>query len=150
MLDHISIRVSDYERSKQFYAAALSPLGYILLMESSSGAGFRKEFIPDFWIKQGEPGLSIHVASANDDRPPSGSVFSGCGGTAVHVAFASDDRATVDAFYRAALAAGGFDNGAPELRPEYHPNYYSAFVLDPDGYNIEAVCHKPEPGGNQE
>lgn len=68
--------------------------------------------------------------------------LSGCGGAAVHLAFASEDRATVDAFHRAAIAAGGQDNGAPGLRPEYHANYYGAFVLDPDGYNVEAVCHK--------
>lgn len=120
MIDHISIRVSDYERSKRFYVMALAPLGYTLLMEGASGAGFRKEFIPDFWIKQGAPSPSTHVA------------------------FASPDRATVDAFYTSAIAAGARDNGAPGLRPDYHPSYYGAFVLDPDGYNIEAVCHRPE------
>jgi catechol 2,3-dioxygenase-like lactoylglutathione lyase family enzyme len=119
MLDHIGIRVADYERSKKFYAAALVPLGYALFMEGLSGAGFRKGFIPDFWVKQGAPGPSIHIA------------------------FSSDDRAGVDAFYNAAIAAGARDNGPPGLRPQYHPNYYGAFVLDPDGYNIEAVCHKP-------
>ena len=119
MLDHIGIRVSDYERSKTFYAAALAPLGYQLAMEGQSGAGFRKGYIPDFWVKKG-------------DFSPS-----------THIAFSADDRATVDAFYRAALAAGARDNGAPGLRAHYHPNYYGAFVLDPDGYNIEAVCHKP-------
>ena len=119
MLDHIGIRVADYERSKRFYAAALAPLGYQLFMEGSSGAGFRKEMIPDFWVKQGVAAPSVHVA------------------------FSSADRATVDAFYKAALAAGGRDNGPPGLRPQYHPNYYGAFVLDPDGYNIEAVCHRP-------
>ena len=71
----------------------------------------------------------------------------GCGGPAVHIAFASADRRTVDAFYHAALTAGGTDNGAPGLRPKYHPNYYGAFVLDPDGYNIEAVCHKARQAG---
>lgn len=120
MLDHISIQVADYERSKKFYSEALAPLGYSLLMESASGAGFRKEFIPDFWIKSGEPCPSVHVA------------------------FASGTRAMVDCFYRAALAAGARDNGPPGLRPNYHPHYYGAFVLDPDGYNIEAVCHQPE------
>ena len=135
MLDHVSIRVANYDRSKKFYLAALAPLGYTLAMELSSGAGFRKTFIPDFWIKQGEP---VRVGSSEDPSEP------GCGGPFVHVAFASDDRATVDAFYRAALAAGGRDNGTPALRPNYHANYYGAFVIDPDGYNIEAVCHKPE------
>lgn len=112
--------VSDYERSKRFYAMALAPLGYSLLMESASGAGFRKDFIPDFWIKQGSQSPSAHVA------------------------FSSPDRATVDAFYLAAIAAGATDNGPPGLRHDYHPSYYGAFVLDPDGYNIEAVCHKPD------
>jgi catechol 2,3-dioxygenase-like lactoylglutathione lyase family enzyme len=132
MLDHINIRVADYERSKKFYEVALAPLGYSLAMETASGAGFRQGFIPDFWIKQGEP-ISLGVQASPGQ--------SGCGGPAVHVAFASDDRGTVDAFYRAALAAGARDNGAPGIRPDSHPNYYGAFVLDPDGYNIEAVCH---------
>jgi catechol 2,3-dioxygenase-like lactoylglutathione lyase family enzyme len=136
MLDHISIRVADYERSKKFYATALAPLGYTLLMENDSGVGFRREFIPDFWIKQGEP-----ISFGTPVEPPE---LSGCGGLAVHIAFASDDRSAVDAFYRAALVAGARDNGAPGLRPNYHPNYYGAFVLDPDEYNIEAVCHKAE------
>jgi catechol 2,3-dioxygenase-like lactoylglutathione lyase family enzyme len=134
MLDHVSIRVANYDRSRQFYLIALAPLGYTLAMEISSGAGFRKGFIPDFWIKQGEP---VRVGASDDPLEP------GCGGPFVHVAFASDDRATVDAFHRAALAAGGRDNGAPMLRPQYHVNDYGAFVIDPDGYNIEAVCHKP-------
>ena len=136
MLDHINIRVADYERSKRFYEAALAPLGYTLAMESASGAGFSRGFIPDFWIKQGEP--------LGFGTPPRSPAAAGCGGPAVHVAFASDDRSGVDAFYQAALAAGARDNGVPGLRPEYHPNYYGAFVLDPDGYNIEAVCHKAE------
>jgi catechol 2,3-dioxygenase-like lactoylglutathione lyase family enzyme len=120
MIDHISIRVSDYEASKAFYTRALAPLGYALMMEGASGAGFRKGFIPDFWIKQGAPSPSVHVA------------------------FSSPDRVTVDAFYRAAIAAGAKDNGPPGLRSNYHSSYYGAFVLDPDGYNIEAVCHQPE------
>lgn len=119
MLDHIGIRVSDYDRSRRFYSAALAPLGYKLLFEHPIfGAGFGRAGKPDFWIKQGTPCPSLHVA------------------------FASDDRATVDAFHEAALAAGGRDNGRPGLRSEYHPVYYGAFVLDPDGHNIEAVCHK--------
>jgi catechol 2,3-dioxygenase-like lactoylglutathione lyase family enzyme len=134
MLDHISIRVANYDRSKAFYEAALAPLGYTLAMEGSSGAGFRRVAIPDFWIKQGEPASA--AARAKPDE------LAGCGGAAIHVAFVGDDRSTVDAFYYAAIAAGGHDNGAPGLRPEYHRNYYGAFVLDPDGYNIEAVCHR--------
>jgi catechol 2,3-dioxygenase-like lactoylglutathione lyase family enzyme len=136
MLDHVSLRVADYDRSKRFYAAALAPLGYTLAMESASGAGFRRGFIPDFWIKQGEP-MSLGAGAVSLEP-------AGCGGPAVHVAFAGDNRTAVDAFHRAALAAGARDNGAPGLRSNYHPNYYGAFVLDPDGYNIEAVCHQAE------
>jgi catechol 2,3-dioxygenase-like lactoylglutathione lyase family enzyme len=120
MLDHVGIPVSDFERSKLFYAQALSPLGYELIMEpSASAAGFGRRGKPDFWIGQGDPGQPFHIA------------------------FAAEDRVTVDAFYEAAMAAGGRDNGGPGLRPHYHANYYGAFVLDPDGNNIEAVCHKP-------
>jgi catechol 2,3-dioxygenase-like lactoylglutathione lyase family enzyme len=134
MIDHVSIRVADYDRSKTFYSAVLAPLGYTLAMETAAGAGFRREHVPSFWIRQGTPtGVS---GSAGRDE------LAGCGGPAVHVAFSSDNRSTVDAFHRAALAAGGHDNGAPRLRAEYHPHYYGAFVLDPDGYNIEAVCHR--------
>ena|SRR5215471_18603781 len=120
MLDHIGIRVKDYELSKKFYSAALKPLGYSLAMEGSSGAGFRKGYIPDFWVKAGTPAPTIHIC------------------------FSAENRAQVDAFYKAALESGGRDNGAPGLRAHYHPNYYGAFILDPDGYNIEAVVHKPE------
>ena len=121
MIDHLGLRVSDYAESKRFFASALAPLGYQVVMEfGGSVAGLGVEGKPDFWISQGESGGPVHVA------------------------FASPDRATVDAFYQAALAAGGSDNGAPGLRPEYHPSYYGAFVLDPDGNNVEAVCHRPE------
>jgi catechol 2,3-dioxygenase-like lactoylglutathione lyase family enzyme len=126
MIDHIGLPVADYARSKAFYIKALAPLGYQLVMEvqqdqnDSPAAGFGKDGKPDFWIG-GEGRL---------DR-------------AIHVAIAADDRAAVDSFHREALAAGGKDNGAPGLRPHYHPNYYGAFALDPDGHNIEAVCHKP-------
>ena len=121
MLDHFSLPVSDLGRSKRFYAEALSSLGYELIMEHHiSGAGFGRSGKPDFWIRQGVPG------------------------SAVHVAFAAADRATVDAFHEAAVVAGGRNNGGAGIRPEYHPTYYGAFVLDPDGNNIEAVCHGPE------
>jgi catechol 2,3-dioxygenase-like lactoylglutathione lyase family enzyme len=126
MLDHAGFPVSDYARSKAFYLQALAPLGYALVMEvrqdenDSPAAGFGAGGKPDFWIG-GEGGLQ---------RP-------------IHIAIAAQNRAAVDAFHRAALAAGGKDNGAPGLRPHYHPNYYAAFVLDPDGHNIEAVCHTP-------
>ncbi|GGA08177.1 VOC family protein [Dyella caseinilytica] len=128
MLDHISISTSDFEKSKAFYTKALSPLGYVLLMEfpaSVTGhtdvAGFGEPPKADFWISKGVP-----------NNP------------AVHIAFRAASRAQVDAFYQAALAAGGRDNGAPGPRPHYHEHYYGAFVLDPDGHNIEAVCHSPE------
>jgi catechol 2,3-dioxygenase-like lactoylglutathione lyase family enzyme len=120
MIDHVGLTVSDVGRSKAFYTAALAPLGYAPLMDFDGSAGFGIAPKPDFWIGRGDPNV-----------PP------------VHVAFAASSRAIVDAFHRAALAAGGRDNGAPGLRPEYHPNYYGAFVLDPDGHNIEAVCHAP-------
>ena len=136
MLDHINLRVTDYARSKEFYTAALAPLGYVLAMEAESGAGFRKGTIPSFWVKQGE---LVGRAGLGDPTP-----LAGCGGPQLHVAFAAETRAMVNAFHRAAMAAGGRDNGPPGLRPGYHPNYYGAFVLDPDGYNIEAVCHKAE------
>jgi catechol 2,3-dioxygenase-like lactoylglutathione lyase family enzyme len=128
MIDHIGFPVSDYARSKAFYTTALAPLGYSLVMEVGAdvteshapAAGFGAGGKPDFWIG-GEGGL---------EKP-------------LHVAIMSKDRASVDAFHRAALSAGGKDNGAPGLRPHYHANYYGAFVLDPDGHNIEAVCHAP-------
>ena len=120
----MGIPVSDFERSKRFYAQALCPLGYELIMEPSVYAvGFGLSGKPDFWIGQGEPGHPVHVA------------------------FAADDRATVGAFHEAAIAAGGRDNGGPGLRPHYHPSYYGAFVLDPDGNNVEAVCHRPAEDG---
>ena len=126
MIDHIGIYVSDLARAKAFYEKALAPLGYGLMMEvrqnehDALACGFGRQGKPDFWIG-GEGGL----------------------GKSVHIAITADDRAAVDAFHKASLAAGGKDNGAPGLRPQYHPNYYGAFVLDPDGHNIEAVCHKP-------
>jgi catechol 2,3-dioxygenase-like lactoylglutathione lyase family enzyme len=121
VLDHVGLPVSDFERSKRFYEEALSPLGYELIMEPSvSAAGFGRRGKPDFWIARCDPGHAVHVA------------------------FTADDRATVEAFYEAAIAAGGRDNGGPGLRPQYHPSYYGAFVFDPDSTNIEAVCHGPE------
>ena len=125
MIDHVGLTVSDYDRAKAFYAQALAPLGITVLMEvgpqetgGDRHCGFGRDGIPFFWIGTG-------------DRPKGG----------VHVAFTAPDRATVDAFHAAALKAGGTDHGGPGLRPHYHPNYYGAFVLDPDRHNIEAVCH---------
>ncbi|MBP0621983.1 MULTISPECIES: VOC family protein [unclassified Cupriavidus] len=127
MIDHTGASVSDYAKSRAFYLAALGAIGYGLVKEfpasvtgSTDVAGFGPPGKPDFWIHRGEP-----------NRPP------------VHVAFRVDSRELVDKFYRAAIEAGGRDNGAPGLRAHYHPDYYGAFVLDPDGHNIEAVCHKP-------
>jgi catechol 2,3-dioxygenase-like lactoylglutathione lyase family enzyme len=125
MLDHVGFGVADFARSKAFYLAALAPLGYGLVMEvapsaTEKHAGFGPPGRPQFWFG-------------------TGAVLKGT----LHVAFIAKDRAEVDAFYRAAIAAGGKDNGAPGLRPQYHPNYYGAFVLDPDGHNVEAVCHTP-------
>jgi len=122
MLDHVGFGVSDYARSKAFYEQALAPLGITLLMEPvAQAAGFGRDGKPFFWIETRGPAVT--------------------GG--LHVAFATDDRETVDAFHAAALAAGGTDNGAPGVRAIYHPSYYGGYVLDPDGNNIEAVCHKP-------
>ena len=127
MIDHIGFPVSDYRRSKAFYLQALAPLNYVLIMEVEQetekgfpAAGFGANGKPDFWIG-GEGGLQ---------KP-------------LHVAILAENRTTVDAFYKAAMAAGAKDNGPPGVRAHYHPNYYGAFVLDPDGHNIEAVCHKP-------
>jgi len=131
VIDHTGVSVSDYARSKAFYTQALGAIGYAVLMEvpaalsgKTDAAGFGDTGAtppkPDFWIGQGTP-----------NRP------------AVHVAFRVRQRAQVDAFHAAGLAAGGRDNGAPGIRAHYHPGYYAAFVLDPDGHNIEAVCFEP-------
>jgi catechol 2,3-dioxygenase-like lactoylglutathione lyase family enzyme len=123
MIDHIGFPVSDYPRAKDFYAKALAPLGYTLIMEvqqneqDAPAAGFGKGGKPDFWIG-GEGGL----------------------GKAIHIAILADSRTEVDAFYQAAMAVGAKDNGPPGVRAHYHPNYYGAFVLDPDGHNIEALA----------
>jgi catechol 2,3-dioxygenase-like lactoylglutathione lyase family enzyme len=122
MIDHIGFPVADYAKSKRFYEKALTPLGYSLLMEKTEGdapaSGFGIGHKPDFWIG-GTRGLNGRL----------------------HVAFTVETRAIVDAFYKAAMDAGGKDNGPPGPRPQYHKNYYAAFVFDPDGHNIEAVCH---------
>ena len=123
MLDHLGINVTDYARSRKFYEKALAPLGIEVLMEPIEGfGGLGKDGMPFFWL--------------SEQREPTTKN--------VHVAFSAPDRATVDAFHDAAIAAGGTDNGGPGIREMYHPNYYGAFILDPDGNNIEACCHKPE------
>lgn len=118
-LDHVTLKVADFARAATFYDAALAPLGLKRLFGDGATFGGYGAERPFFWIGQGDQ----------------------AGGS--HVAFAVADRATVEAFHAAALAAGGRDNGAPGLRAHYHPTYYGAFVLDPDGHNIEAVCHVP-------
>ncbi len=124
MLDHVSVPVRDLVRSKAFYAAALAPLGYAVLMDFPGHAtGFGIAPHPDFWLGLGD-------ATAT---------FQGS-----HIAFRAGSRAAVDAFYAAAIAAGGTDNGPPGVRAQYHPRYYGAFVRDPDGHNVEAVIHGGE------
>ncbi len=120
ILDHIGLSVSDYESSKYFFTTALAPLGIALVMETHGWAGFGRAGQPQFWFGVG-PG---------PQKP-------------MHIAFAAQDRAQVQAFHKAALAAGATDNGGPGVRAIYHPNYYGAFVIGPDGHNIEAVCHTP-------
>jgi catechol 2,3-dioxygenase-like lactoylglutathione lyase family enzyme len=126
-IDHTSLSVSDFAKAKAFYTAALKPLGINVLMEfpkSVTGgadvAGLGSNGKPFFWL-----------ADAGKTSPR------------VHLAFAAASRAEVDAFYKAAISAGAKDNGPPGVRPQYHPNYYGAFVVDADGHNIEAVCHTP-------
>jgi len=121
MFDHVGLTVADLERSRMFYAHALAPLGITELVSFDGAVGFGRER-PQFWIGAGDPATS-------EPR--------------THVAFAAVTRLEVDAFHRAAMQAGGVDHGAPGLRPHYHPDYYGAFVLDPDGHNVEAVCHRP-------
>ncbi len=129
MLDHLGFAVADFVRSRAFYAGALAPLGMGVHSEGAGWAMFAGAGAPQLWI--GGP----DVAGA----PPGH----------IHFAFAAADRAAVDAFHAAALAAGGRDNGAPGLRPQYHANHYAAFVIGPDGHNIEAVCHAPGTAGDQ-
>ncbi len=120
MIDHVALNVSDHAASKAFYEQALAPLGYGVVMDAEGyGTGFGTAGKPSLWIVRRDP-----VGTA-------------------HVALVAPDRSAVDAFHAAALAAGGEDNGAAGLRPDYHEHYYGAFVLDPDGNNVEAVCHKP-------
>ena len=116
-IDNLAVKVRDYEASKRFYLAALEPFKPRVYEVEGPACGIGPEGSADFWIAPGEPG------------PP------------IHLAFAASDRATVDAFHAAALAAGGRDNGPPGLRPQYHEGYYGAYVLDPDGNNVEAVFH---------
>lgn len=122
MFDHLGFGVSNFEASKAFFLAALKPLGIGVVTEGPWGVGIGPP---------GKPGLWLH---ASPDKPA----------VPMHIAFQASNRAEVDAFHAAAIAAGGRDNGGPGLRPQYHPNYYGAFVIGPDGHNVEAVCHRPE------
>ena len=117
MLDHVSLNVSDATKAKQFYTKALQPLGYRLFKEYDGGFGIGIDGESSIWAQQ-----------AKVEKP-------------THVSFRADDRGEVDAFYKSALAAGGKDNGKPGIRDKYAPDYYAAYVLDPDGNNVEAVCH---------
>lgn len=119
MLDHISIGVADLVASRDFYLQALAPLGVGVFKEMPGSVGLGQRGFPSFWL-----------TAAGATLPP------------LHLAFAAETRAQVDACHRAALAAGASDNGAPGVRAEYHPNYYGAFVIGPDGHNIEFVCHR--------
>ena len=120
MIDHVVLGVRDIDASRAFYERALAPLGVGVVLDLPGYIGFGRDNQPRFFVATREPTQRVHVA------------------------FSSPDRATVDAFHAAALAAGGSDNGPPGLRPMYHQHYYGAFVFDPDGNNIEAVCHAPE------
>ena len=122
MIDHINVGVADLAASRAFYERALAPLGITVVMQHQAGIGFGRGGRPQFWIS---------------DRHRSGPL---------HIAFEAPDRATVDRFYAEAVAAGGHANGPPGVRAHYHPGYYGAFVLDPDGNNIESVTHQPPPG----
>ena len=121
MFDHVGFGVTDYAASKAFFLKALQPLGVTIAMEGPYGVGMGQNGKPSLWMYQ------------SDEKPAH-----------LHIAFAAQNRQQVDDFYRAALEAGGKDNGAPGLRPHYHATYYGAFVIGPDGHNVEAVCHKPE------
>jgi catechol 2,3-dioxygenase-like lactoylglutathione lyase family enzyme len=120
MIDHLTLKVRSLQRSKAFLARALEPLGYRVKMEFEGAAGIGEGESCDLWL-----------AEDPDPRP-------------MHLAFSAPSRKAVDAFHAAALAAGAKDNGAPGLRPDYHPSYYAAFVLDENGHNLEAVIHRPE------
>jgi catechol 2,3-dioxygenase-like lactoylglutathione lyase family enzyme len=123
MFDHVKFGVSDYAASKAFFLKALEPLGVAVLAEG----------IPTYGIELGPPGQASLCLYQTEDKP-----------APLHLAFTAENRQQVEAFYRAALEAGGKDNGAPGRRPLYSGNYYAAFVIGPDGHNIEAVCHEPE------
>ena len=127
LIDHVTLIVSDFARSKAFYEKALAPLGVKCIMAFGKAAGFGREKKPDFWIGQGPTSFQT---------PEQLKVI-----TPTHLAFSARTRDEVDAFYTEAMAAGGRDFGKPGIREIYHPHYYGSFVLDPDGHNVEAVIH---------
>jgi catechol 2,3-dioxygenase-like lactoylglutathione lyase family enzyme len=128
MLDHVSLGVSDLARSRRFYDAALRPLGLVRIVNFGNDRG------SDYGAAPGQIGVEFTITVERAAAPAQG----------MHLCFRARDREAVSEFHRLALANGGRDDGAPGLRPLYHANYYGAFVLDPDGHRIEAVCHAPE------
>jgi catechol 2,3-dioxygenase-like lactoylglutathione lyase family enzyme len=137
MLDHMTFRVTDIARTKAFYSAALAPLGYSLCFEGNYGSNMLGFAYPDPTQPDGKKADVWFIDGPSPYGGPA--TTSGC-----HLAWQAATRAQVNAFYQAALAAGGRDNGAPGLRTDYHPHYYGAFIIDTEGNNIEAVCHRPE------
>jgi len=121
MFDHVGFGVTDYAASKAFFLKALQPIGVSIVMEGPYGLGLGQNGKPSLWMFE------------TSEKPAH-----------LHLAFTADTRKQVEEFYRAALEAGGKDNGGPGLRPHYHANYYGAFVIGPDGHNVEVVCHKPQ------
>ena len=128
MFDHVVFGVTDYAASKAFFLKALEPLGVAVVSEGPLGAEMCRP----------SSEVSLCIRKVPEEKPAH-----------LHLAFAAESREQVDAFYRAALEAGGKDNGAPGLRPEYHANYYAAFVIGPDGHNVEVVCHGPRQSGSE-
>ncbi|HYC38577.1 MAG TPA: VOC family protein [Usitatibacter sp.] len=126
MFDHVKFGVSDFAASKAFFLAALEPLGVVVVAEG----------VPTYGVEMSPKGGKVSLVLYQTVEKPAH----------LHIAFVAENRKQVEAFYRAALQAGGKDNGAPGLRPHYHANYYAAFVIGPDGHNIEVVCHEPEAG----
>jgi catechol 2,3-dioxygenase-like lactoylglutathione lyase family enzyme len=125
MLDHVSLGVSDLERSRRLYDAVLKPLGLVRTLDFAGGS--------DYGAAPGQTGVEFTITTVVQAAPSSG----------MHVCFRASSRAAVRAFHAAGLENGGRDDGAPGLRPIYHPDYFGAFVIDPDGHRIEAVCHTP-------
>ena len=124
MFDHVKFGVSDYAASKAFFLAALEPLGVAVISEGP----------PTYGVELSQPKGTVSLCLCQTEEKPAH----------LHLAFVAENRLQVEAFYRAALEAGGTDNGAPGLRANYHANYYAAFVIGPDGHNIEVVCHRPD------